>query len=184
MSGSEVSQLLEAWAEGDGKAQDRLIPLVYEELHRVARRAMAADRQVTLQPTALVHEAFLRLTDAAVQWNGRVHFFAVAARLMRRILVDEARRRKADKRGGGEALLPLDEALIPVERADDLLALDDALAALSQLDERKARVVELRFFAGLTIEETAAALAVSHATVERDLKLAKAWLADALKNPP
>ena len=179
---TEVSRLLVAWKQGDDIARDQLMALVYDELHQLAGRYMRSERQMTLQPTALVNEAYLRLADAGVPWTGRVHFFAVAAGIMRRILVDEARRRRADKRGGGEVPLQLDEALVAIQPASDLLALDLALERLASVDERKCRVLELRFFAGLTIDETAAALEVSHATVERDLKMARAWLADEL-NP-
>ncbi len=181
MSDSEVSRLLLAWKEGDGEAREQLVPLVYDELREVARRYMRSERQITLQPTALVNEAYLRLAASEVPWTGRVHFFAVAASIMRRLLVDEARRRKAEKRGGGEPALTFDEMLLPIERDDDLIALDDALEELGLLDERKSRVVELRFFAGLTIAETAGVLEVSDATVERDLRMAKAWLTDAMK---
>ncbi len=181
MSSSEVSRLLLAWKEGDGDAREQLVPLVYDELREVARRYMRSERQITLQPTALVNEAYLRLAAADVPWTGRKHFFAVAAGIMRRLLVDEARRRQAKKRGGGEPVLTFDEELLPIERSDELIALDDALEALAAVDERKGRVVELRFFAGLTIAEAAQALEVSHATVERDLAMARAWLIDEMK---
>ncbi len=181
MPDSEVSRLLAAWKEGDAEARDQMMPLVYDELHRLAQRYMATERQITLQPTALVNEAYLRLMGADVPWNDRVHFFAVAAGIMRRLLVDEARRRQAKKRGGGEPVLTFDEELLPIERSDELIALDDALEALAAVDERKGRVVELRFFAGLTIAEAAQALEVSHATVERDLAMARAWLIDEMK---
>lgn len=184
---TDVSRLLEAWRGGDVDARDRLMDRVYDELHRLAQRAMRSERQITLQPTALVNEAFMRLADAQVPWNDRAHFFAVAATTMRRILVDEARRRQADKRGGGEAPMVLDEALaadpsaVAFEPSQQLLALDDALQELAALDERKSRVLELRLFSGLTIDETAAVLDISHATVERDLKMARAWLSNALR---
>lgn len=187
-STSEVSRLLGAWRQGDADARDQLVTLVYGELHRLAQRSMRSERQLTLQPTALVNEAFMRLANADVPWNDRAHFFAVAATTMRRILVDEARRRKADKRGGGEAPMALDEALaadptaVAFEPSRELLALDEALAELATLDRRKCQVLEMRLFAGRTIEETAAALAVSRATVERDLKMARAWLASSLKS--
>jgi RNA polymerase sigma factor (TIGR02999 family) len=187
MSTSEVSLLLERWRDGDETARGRLLELVYDELHRLAQRHMRRERQLTLQPTALVHEAYLRLAGAQIPWTGRVHFFAVAANTMRRVLVDGARRRRAEKRGGGEVLLPLEEALAEdgrdaaaVSSAEDLLVIDAALEELGRLDPRKVRVLEMRLFAGLTIDETAEALELSAATVERDLKMARAWLAEAL----
>lgn len=178
-SSQEVTQLLLAWSEGDQSAFEKLMPLVYEELRRVARRYMRRERAGhTLQTTAVVNEAYLRLIDASqVQWQNRAHFFAVSANLMRRILVDYARSRNYIKRGGGAHLLPLDEAAVfSAEQAPDLVALDDALSALSALDERKSRVVELRFFGGLSVEETAETLKVSPRTVLNDWSLAKAWL--------
>lgn len=153
------------------------MPMVYEELRGVARRHMRSEGPITLQPTALVNEAYLRLIEMEVQWQDRVHFFAIAASLMRRILVDEARRRQAVKRGGGEPMLALEDADGAASAPAELVALDDALSDLARLDERKARVIELRFFAGLTIAETAEALGVGHATIERDVKMARAWLA-------
>ena len=186
---AEVTRLLKAWRGGDREALDVLLPMVYEELRRLAHRSMRGERaEITLQPTALVAEAYLRLVDMEVPWNDRVHFYAVAANLMRRILVGEARRRQALKRGGVERPLSIDElALNGFEIADDqgsspLVALDEALTKLEAFDPRKAKVVELRCFAGLTIEDTAIALDVSHATVERDLKVAKAWLAKEIRS--
>lgn len=185
---SEVTRLLRRWRGGDPAALDGLLPLVYEELRQLARRSMRGERaDITLQPTALVAEAYLRLVDMDVAWNDRVHFFAVAANLMRRILVDEARRRQAQKRGGADKALSLEELSVQgFELADpgadsDLVLLDQALARLEAIDARKGKVVELRCFAGMTIEETAQALEVSHATVERDLKMAKAWLAKEMQ---
>ena len=185
---AEVTRLLRQWRSGDPAALDRLLPLVYEELRRLAQRSMRGERaDITLQPTALVAEAYLRLVDMEVAWNDRVHFFAVAANLMRRILVDEARRRQAQKRGGADKALSLEELSIQgFELADpgvdtDLMLLDQALTRLEEIDARKGKVVELRCFAGMTIEETAQALGVSHATVERDLKMAKAWLAKEMQ---
>ncbi len=172
-----VTQLLLDWRSGDRQALERLTPSVYGELRRLAQHYMMGERaDHTLQATALVHEAYLRLVGLDVRWHGRKHFFAVAARLMRRILVDFARRKSAAKRGP-ELTVSLEGLDFALERAEHLTALDDALAGLGRVDERKCRVVELRFFAGLTIDETAEVLEVSHATVERDLKMAKAWLA-------
>jgi RNA polymerase sigma factor (TIGR02999 family) len=175
---TEVSQLLDAWRGGDAAALERLLPLVYDELHALARRQMRGERpDHTLQTTALIHEAYLRLCGADVAWEGRVHFLAVAAQTMRRILVDHARARSRTKRGGGAAPVTLDDALAAApDRPDDLLALDEALGRLSALDERKGRAVELHYFGGLTYDETAAALGVSPATIDRELRLAKAWL--------
>jgi RNA polymerase sigma factor (TIGR02999 family) len=175
----DVTGLLLAWGEGDASALARLTPLVHEELRRLARHYMRRERpDHTLQPTALVNEAFLRLIDAnRVQWQNRSHFFGVSARLMRQILVDIARRRGYQKRGGGAHRTALDDAMAVVEEpGDDLVALDAALDALSQVDVRKAQVVEMRFFGGMTVEETALALGVSGETVKRDWRLAKAWL--------
>jgi len=174
----EVSQLLIAWKNGDGTALERLMPLVYDELHALASRHLRGERpDHTLQTTALIHEAYLRLVGADVAWEGRGHFLAVAAQTMRRILVDHARGRSRAKRGGGERPVSLDEALVvSPDRGADVLALDEALARLSTLDERKARAVELHYFGGLTYDETAAALQVSAATVDRELRFAKAWL--------
>ena len=183
----EVTRLLRQWRGGDAEALESLVPLVYAELRRLAHCSMRGERSdSTLQPTALVAEAYLRLVDMEVDWNDRVHFYAVAANLMRRILVDSARRRKAQKRGGVQRPFSLEDlasrGFEPAENLEglDLIELDATLARLEKLDPRKSRVVELRFFGGLTIEETAAALDLSHATVERDLKMAKAWLAKEL----
>jgi len=180
-----VTRLLVEATAGDRDALDRLMPLVYEELRRVASRHLKAERQGhTLQTTALVNEAYLRLVDQrAVEWQNRAHFFAIAARLMRRILVDYARRRAYDKRGGGAAHVTFDElAVTPVESSESLLMLDDALTRLEQMDERKTRVVELRIFSGLSVEETASALQVSAITVMRDFRMAKAWLQRELRS--
>ena len=185
MHPSEVTELLVRWREGDADALDRLMPLVYRELHQVARRNMNLEQGSTLQATALVHEAYLRLIRMDVAWKGRVHFFAVAAGAMRRILVDRARRRRAAKRGG-EAR-PVELAAVAEQArgqelgADELLALDHALAALAALDERKARVLELRLFGGLTIAEAATALSIATATVERELRMARAWVRHQLR---
>lgn len=179
MDSPDVTALLRSWADGDASAFDQLVPLVHRELHRIARHCMAAERAGhILQPTALINEAYLRLCGgAAVDWQDRSHFFATSARLMRRILVDVARSKRYAKRGGGVPVAPLEEATaVAVDRNPDLVALDLALEALAQIDSRKSRVVELRFFGGLSVHETAAALNVSPETVHRDWRLAKAWL--------
>lgn len=175
----EVTQLLLAWGGGDKQALDRLVPLVYDELRRLAQSYMRKERaNQSLQTTALIHEAYLRLIDASrVQWRNRAHFFGVAARLMRQILVGFARERGSQKRGGGAQRVSLDEAMVIDEGLDeDLVALDEALGALAQFDARKAQVVEMRFFGGLTEEEIAEALDVSPETVRRDWRLARSWL--------
>jgi RNA polymerase sigma-70 factor, ECF subfamily len=179
----EVTQLLKAWRAGDQKALDKLTPLVYEQLHRVAQHYMAAQRPGhTLQTTALVNEVYLRLVDCGqVNWQDRAHFLAMSARLMRRILIDFARSRGYQKRGGGAHHISLEEAPSVCSEPDpNIVALDDALKALAEVDDRKSRVVELRFFGGLSIEETAEALAISPETVGRDWKLAKMWLLQEL----
>ena len=171
--------LLLRWGRGDEGAREQLIPLVHEELHQIARRCMAGERVGhSLQATALVNEAYVRLVDGkAVGWQDRAHFLAVCARVMRRILVDHARARHAQKRGGDGARVSFDEALVVTdEPRRDFVALDAALEALARFDDRKSRVVELRFFGGLSVEETAAALGVAPDTVMRDWRLAKAWL--------
>lgn len=175
----QITHLLLAWNDGDGQALDRLMPLVYDELHRLAHRYMAGERAGhPLQTTALVNEAYLRLIDSSrVQWRNRAHFFAVSCQLMRRILVDVARTRRKLKRGGDAVRVSLDEALdLSHEPCIDLLALDEALARLAAFDERKSKVVELRFFGGLSVEETAEVLDVSAVTVMRDWDLARVWL--------
>jgi RNA polymerase sigma factor (TIGR02999 family) len=175
----ELTRLLKAWSDGDAQALEQLMPLVYEELRRLARRYMAHERGLqTLQTTALANEAYVRLVDAAnVRWQDRVHFFAVCAQIMRRILIDAARARGSKKRGGRIQRLSLDADLaVTPQRSDALVALDDALNALAEFDARKAQVVELRFFGGLIVEETAAVVKVSPQSVLRDWKLAKAWL--------
>ena len=177
--GSEVTGLLRAWSAGDNEALHRLAPLVHQELHRAARRYMSRERPGhTLQATALINEVYLRLIDARqVDWQNRAHFFAVSAQIMRRILTDFARSRGYQKRGGGAQHLPLDEALVISPQTNcDLVALDDALKRLALLDERKGKVVELRFFGGLDVKETAEVLKVSNETVMRDWKLARVWL--------
>jgi RNA polymerase sigma-70 factor (ECF subfamily) len=179
---SDISTLLRAWSDGDRTALERLTPIVYRELHRLARRYMRRERPGhSLQTTALVNEAYMRLVDyKRMQWQDRAHFFAVSAQLMRRILVERARRRNL-KRGGGAPHVSLEEAAgvgdnRSADPAGNLVALDDALNALALLDPRKVQVVEMRFFGGLTLEETAEVLKVSPVTVRRDLRTAKAWL--------
>jgi RNA polymerase sigma-70 factor, ECF subfamily len=178
-----VTALLQAWGQGDQQALERLTPLVYDELHRRARRYLAREPAGhTLQATALVNEAYLRLVDAeGVRWQDRAHFFALSAQMMRRILVDAARVRRAEKRGGQEIRVTLDDGVGALHRDDDLVRLDEALAALADLDGRKARVIELRFFGGLSVEETAEVLHLSPQSVLRDWSLAKAWLAREMK---
>jgi len=178
-SSHEVTSLLKAWSSGDEQALERLTPLVYGQLHQVARRYMAGERSGhTLQTTALVNEVYLRLVDCGrVNWQDRAHFFAMSAQLMRRILIDFARSRDYLKRGGAIPHISLEEAPSVCEEPDvNLVALDDALKALAAVDERKSKVVELKFFGGLNVEETAEVLRVSSDTVMRDWKLAKIWL--------
>jgi RNA polymerase sigma-70 factor (ECF subfamily) len=180
----DITALLKVWAEGDATAFERLVPLVHRELHRIARHCMAGERAGhSLQPTALLNEAYLRLVDIThVAWQDRAHFFAMSSRVMRRILVDVARSKRYLKRGGGTSLAPLDDAMaVAVERGPDLVALDLALQALAQIDPRKSRVVELRFFGGFTVEETGMALGISAETVYRDWQLAKSWLRRELR---
>jgi RNA polymerase sigma factor (TIGR02999 family) len=180
----QITEQLIAWSNGDQAALDQLIPVVYQELRRMADRFLRRESAGhTLQPTALVHEAWLRLTDQTrVNWQNRAQFFGLAAQMMRRILVDHARTRRREKRGGGAVRLSLDEVInLSQERAADLVALDEALEALGSFDRRKCSVVELRYFGGLSVEETAEALRVSPDTVMRDWKLAKAWLYQQLK---
>jgi RNA polymerase sigma-70 factor, ECF subfamily len=184
-SGRDVTEMLRAWGGGDRAALDRLIPLLERELHGIARHYMGLENPVhTLQTTALVNEAYLRLVDVRqASWHDRAHFLAVCAQIMRRILVDHARARRSDKRGGGVAPVALDEALAASPAAGtDVVAVDDALTALSKIDPRKGRVVELRFFGGLSVEETAAVLGMSVESVARDWRLAKVWLARELRS--
>lgn len=179
----EVTQMLVAWGNGDQAARDQLMPLVYDELHRLAHQYMNKERSGhTLQTSALVNEAFVRLVGQRdVHWQNRAHFFGIAAQMMRRILVDYARNRQYVKRGGNARQVSLDEAVIvSKERSADVVALDDALKDLAEFDLRKSQIVELRFFGGLSIDETAKVLAVSPGTVMRDWTLAKAWLKRAM----
>jgi RNA polymerase sigma-70 factor (ECF subfamily) len=175
---SEITELLLAWGKGDAQALEKLMPLVYDELHRLAHRYMNRERAGhTLQTTGLVNEAYIKLIDMnRVEWQNRTHFFAISARLMRRILVDFARSRKFLKRGADAPHIPLDETLLVSSQGPDLVALDEALNSLARVDERKSKVVEMRFFGGMTVEETAAALGISQETVMRDWKTAKVWL--------
>jgi RNA polymerase sigma factor (TIGR02999 family) len=186
-SAVDVTGLLRAWTGGDSSAQEKLAPIVWNELRQNARAYMRKERAGhTLQATALVNEAFLRLVDLRlVEWRDRSHFFAMASQMMRRILVDHARTRGYQKRGAGQTVFPLNEAAMAVrDRASELIALDDALEALEKHDQRKARVIEMRFFGGLSVEETAEALQVSSQTVLRDWSLAKAWLTREMTKPP
>ena len=187
---AEITNLLKAWGRGEAQALEQLTPLVYDQLLRLARRQMRTEREGhTLQSTALVHEAYLRLVQVAdVDWKDRVHFFAVAAQMMRRILVDVARARATKKRGGGQTRVDHEDSsaleglpAFSTERAADICALDDALASLARIDPRRAHVVELRFFAGLTIDETAAVMNISPQTVMRDWNFARAWLMRELR---
>lgn len=189
MKADDVTGLLLAWRQGDQAAFERLVPIVHAELHRIAMRCMSDERpDHSLQATALVNEAYMRLVNVKrVNWQDRTHFLSMAARLMRRVLVEHARRRRSLKRGRGDGNVALDEdLLISPQPQRDFVALDDALSALSAVDERKSRVIELRFFGGLTVEETADVLNVSADTVMRDWKLARAWLLRELRSgsPP
>jgi len=186
LAGHEVTRLLDDWSRGNREALDALLPLVHAELHRIAQRHLGRERpDHTLQPTALVNELYLRLVgEREMKWQNRAHFLAVAAQLMRFILVDHCRRKRSPKRGGPLPHVTFDVDLVaaPV-RKDELIALDEALAKLAALDLRKSRIAELRYFGGLSVEETAEALSVSVATVMRDWRLAKAWLHRELSLP-
>ncbi len=177
--GHEITELLQSWRQGDEGALEKLTPQVYRELHRAAKRCMARERDGhTLQTTALINELYLRLSDLKlIDWQNRAHFFALCARQMRRILTDQARARRSHKRGSGAQPVLLDAALVAAPEASaDLVAVDEALNQLAKVDERKSQVVEMRFFGGLSVEETAEVLKISPETVMRDWKLAKAWL--------
>jgi RNA polymerase sigma factor (TIGR02999 family) len=184
----ELTAMLRSWSDGDERAFDQLLPIVYDELHRMALRYLAGERsEVSLQPTALVNEVCLRLLGwDQVRWQNRGHFFGVSAQMMRRVLVDIARRRRADRRGGGQAVrVPLEDVEIPDGgQRDDLVALDEALDRLAVEDPRKARVVELRFFGGLSMEEAAQVVGVSVRTAQNDWTFARAWLYRALSDGP
>jgi len=178
----EITRMLREWSDGGKReALDELMPLVYDELHRQASRYLRRESQGhTLQTTALIHEAYLKLVDQReVRWQNRAHFFAIAANMMRRILVDYARTKHREKRGGGNAKLPLEEAMSVAaadEKAVDLIALDEALVKLAAIDSQQSRIVELRYFSGLSLEDTADALQISRATAARDWNVARAWL--------
>jgi RNA polymerase sigma factor (TIGR02999 family) len=183
---ADVTELLVQWSEGDPGALDRLAPIVYDELLRLARLRLSGERpDLTLQPTALVHEAYLKLMNQVrLSWKNRAHFFAIAATIMRRILIDDARRRKADKRGGG-VRITLDEKIDVAEaKGPDVLALDLALQSLARIDERKSRIIELKYFGGLTTEEIASVTGFSVTTIGRDLRLAHAWLHRQISGGP
>jgi RNA polymerase sigma factor (TIGR02999 family) len=184
---SQVTKLLRGWRGGDRKALDALLPLVYGELRRLAHRHLRNERpDHTLQSTALVHEVYFRLVGQDLpEWEGRAHFFAIAAQLMRQILVDYARRHRASKRGSGVCMLALDDAVaLPQRNNVDVVALDDALNALAEVDPRQSRVVELRFFAGLSLEETSEVMGIATATVQRDWTAARAWLHREISRGP
>jgi len=179
----DVTQVLAQLRDGDQRAADKLLPMVYDEFRALARHYLAQERMNhTLQPTALVHEAYMKLVDQTrVDWQGKSHFFAVAAQAMRRILVDHARSRQRDKRGGGRARVVLDEAVaLSPQKDEDVLALDEALTKLAAFDERKCRIVEMRYFGGCTVEETAEALGIAAITVMRETRVAEAWLRRAM----
>ena len=180
-----VTRLLQEWKDGNAQALDELMPLVYGELRRMAARLLAAEKPGhTLPATALVHEAYFRLVDADIAWQNRTHFYAIAARVLRRVLVEHAKARGRQKRGGGAEKIPLDEAMaIGSETSEIVLDLDEALKRLALQDSRKSDIVQLLFFGGLTYDETAEALDISPATVHRELKLAKAWLYRELAQP-
>jgi RNA polymerase sigma factor (TIGR02999 family) len=186
LSDADITELLSAWRNGDETALQTLMPIVYRELQRLARGAMRGERSGhTLQTTALVHEAYLQLVDAKVDWSGRAHFYALAARQMRRILVNHAEARRAEKRGGGAHHTSLDNALeVAGARGAEITDLDDALRRLEAIDPRKARIVELHYFGGLTYEEMAEVLQLSTSTLDTELRFAKAWLRAALADAP
>jgi RNA polymerase sigma factor (TIGR02999 family) len=182
-SPQEITRLLSDWSRGDKAALDKLTPLVYAELRQIARRQMNKERpDHTLQPTALVNEAYLKIAgQGGFEWQNRAHFFAVCAQVMRHILVDHARTHGRDKRGGGALHLSLDEAAAPIEDEADFVALDEALRGLEALDPQKGKIIELRYFGGLTVEEVAEILKISPATVGREWRRAKAWLYQELQ---
>lgn len=178
VASAEITQLLQQWVEGDDGSLEQLTPLVYEQLHAIASRIFRSERKDhTLQTTAVVHEAFVHLIDANVDWQNRSHFYALAARMMRRILVDHANARSAAKRGGGGAKLPLDDVIvIAPQTGEDILELHEALNQLAELDSRKADILELHYFGGLTYEEMGEVLDLSSSTLDREIRFSKAWL--------
>jgi RNA polymerase sigma-70 factor (ECF subfamily) len=178
-----VTRMLREWRNGDLKARDQLVSVVYDQLHSMARRCFYSEAAGhTLRPTALVHEAYLRLAEAEIPWNDRAHFYAIAAQTMRRILVDHARSHHRRKRGGSAEHVALEDVvLVSPEPSEQIIELDDALARLTEMDERKGRIIELLYFGGLTYDEAAATLEVSPATLHRDLKLARAWLTHEMR---
>lgn len=179
----DVTELLREWSDGNRQALSELLPIIYNELRHVAHQYLHRERAAhTLETTALVHEAYLKLIDQrSVNWQNRAHFFAIAAQAMRRILIDNARRRTAGKRGKGEKISLEDVAIVSNEREEGLLALDEALRALEQIDPQQSKIIELRYFGGLTIEETSEAMSLSPATVKREWAMARAWLYKALR---
>jgi RNA polymerase sigma factor (TIGR02999 family) len=182
-----ITKLLQGWRGGDRAALDALVPVVYKELHRLAHCELRKERpDHTLQSTALVHEAYFRLVGQTLpQWESRTHFFAIAAQLMRQILVDYARRHRASKRGSGACMLTLDDAVVLPQRKDvDVVAIDDALNALAEVDPRQSRIVELRFFAGLSLQEISEVMGIATATVQRDWTAARAWLHREISRRP
>jgi len=183
VSGSDITQLLRNWVDGDPASLEALTPLVYDQLHRIAAGAFRGERAGhTLQTTALVHEAYARLVDSDVDWQNRSHFFALAARLMRRILVDHARSAKAERRGGEREKLPLDDVIaIAPQTGEGILDLHEALESLAELDSRKAEILELHYFGGLTYEEMAEVLDLSTSTLDREIRFAKAWIRSRLE---
>jgi RNA polymerase sigma factor (TIGR02999 family) len=184
-SSAEITRMLRAWSGGDRTALNDLMPIVYDQLCSIAAKYFRSERSSILQTAAVVHEAFLRLAGSEVEWNDRVHFFAVAARTMRRILVDHARARQRVRRGGGEVAFSLDEALTVSKEPDKhVVELDTALVSLAEFDPRKSEILEMFYFGGMTYEEIAGATGISEATVHRELKLAKAWLRQELSAMP
>jgi RNA polymerase sigma factor (TIGR02999 family) len=183
--GGDITQLLNRWTSGDREAGEALAPLIYDELHKLAARIFSAERSShTLQPTALLHEAYVKLLGVDVSWQDRAHFFSLAARMMRRLLVNHANARSAAKRGGAAVRVTLDESTMPAVDYDaDILELDAALTELANIDERKAELIQLQYFGGLTFDEMQEVTGLSSSTIDRDLRFARAWLKDALARP-
>lgn len=188
LSRDDVTQLLVNWGKGDKAALDQLTPILYDELRRLADSYLRRERDDhTLQPTALVHEAYMKLADQTkLEWQNRAHFFGIAAQVMRHILVDHSRKHNADKRGSGMPKVPIEEGFMvsDEQRSSDVVALDDALHTLAKIDERKSKIIELRYFGGLTVEEMAEVLQISVATIGRELRMAQAWLHREMTAPP